>query len=226
MSDFEGADVLVTRFQGDAGGADPDLRGLLAGPAGFGEQRRIVDMLAGGRLLIPVVAALDESDGKGGDKHSHMAAVTIADPSGRRALLCFTGVDSVKAWRRDARPIPVGGPEAAQAALQEDCAALLLDIAGPARYALSGTGLWALASGGPWRHPLDEPGVAGALADALGASGLAGSFEKDPATVDGVALVLAAADPRAVQGLARALGEVPEVRARVSRLDIRFDHPR
>ncbi len=223
MTDFEGADVLVTRFQGDTGEADPRLRELLGDPEQYSAQREIVDLLARGRLLIPVVANLDERDARGADKHSHMATVTITDEQGHKALLCFTGVDSVALWRSDARPIPVAAVEAAQAALQEGCAALLLDIAGPTRYALAGTGLWALAAGGPWRHPLDEPEVAAALDDALAGSGLDGFFEADPSTVDGVALVLRNPEVRAAQALAGELGAIPEVQARVSRLEIRIE---
>lgn len=222
MNDFEGAEVLVTRFQGDTGEADPDLRALLAEPGTFEAQRRIVERLRTGRLLIPVVAALDEADAEGGDKHSHMAAVIIADQAGRRALMCFTGVDSVTTWRADARPQPVTGVEAAQAALQEDCAALLVDAAGPHRYALSGTGLWALAAGGPWRHPLEEPAVVEAMDDVLAASGLRGRFVADPTTVDGVAVELLDPDRDRVAALASELAQLPEVRARVSSLEVRL----
>ncbi|MEZ5186892.1 MAG: SseB family protein [Candidatus Nanopelagicales bacterium] len=222
MTDFEGADVLVTRFQGDAGEADPRIRELIGDPETYSAQRELVDRLAAGRLLIPVVAHLDEEDADGGDKHSHMSTVTVSDARGRKALVTFTGVDSVAMWRADARPIPVAGMEAARAALQEGCDALLIDIAGPTRYALAGTGLWALAAGGPWRHPLDEPEVAQALADSLAASRLKGSLEVDPSTVDGVALVLTTADYEAAQVLAQHVSRIPAVQARVSRLEIRL----
>lgn len=223
MTEFEGADVLVTRFQGDSGEADTRLRELLGDPETYAAQRELVARIAASRLLIPVVANLDEKDARGADKHSHMATVTITDPHGRKALVCFTGVDSVARWRADARPIPVAGVEAAQAALQEECDALLIDIAGPTRYALTGTGLWALAAGGPWRHPLEEPEVLAALEAALADSGLAGHFEPDPATVDGVALVLDSVDMPKVQALADALSRTPAVQARVSSLEVRLD---
>lgn len=222
MNDFDGADVLVTRFQGDDGSADPRLRQLLADPEQYAAQREIVDRLAAGRLLIPVVATLDEADESGADKGSHMSTVTITNEQGHTALVCFTGVDSVGMWRDDARPIPVSGVDAAQAALQEGCDALLLDLAGPQQYAVFGTGLWALAGGGPWRHPLDEPEVADVMQQALADSGLAGCFEADPSTIDGVALVLEAVeDMQPVQVLADALAGTPQVQARVSRLEIR-----
>jgi len=222
MRDFEGADVLVTRFQGDTGEADPRLRELIGDPETYAAQREIVDRLAAGRLLIPVVANLEEKDADGGDKHSHMAAVTISDAQGRKALITFTGVDSVAMWRPDARPIPVAGVEAAQAALQEGCDALLIDIAGPTRYALAGTGLWALAAGGPWRHPLDTPEVVEVLERALVGSGVSGRFVVDPSTVDGVALELDVADEASVATLADVLSATPEVQARVSRLEFRL----
>lgn len=222
MTDFEGADVLVTRFQGDAGEADDQLRQLLGHTDDFGARRSIVDRLLDGRLLIPVVANLDARDEDGADKHSHMATVTITDDAGHKALICFTGVDSVKAWRQDARPIPVAGIEAAQAALQDECDALLIDIAGPSRFALSGTGLWALAAGCAWRHPLDEPEVANAMSQALAASGLEGFFAVDGGSIDGVALVLNDPDLQHAQALAEVLGAIPQVQARVSRLEIRL----
>ena len=85
-----------------------------------------------------------------------------------------------------------------------------------------GTGLWALASGGPWRHPLEEPEVAQVMQQALDDSGLAGYYEADLSTVDGVALVLEEVDDmQQVQALADALAATEQVQARVSRLEIR-----
>ena len=45
MNTFEGADVLVTRFQGDDGRADPRLRELLGDPETYAAQREIVARL-------------------------------------------------------------------------------------------------------------------------------------------------------------------------------------
>lgn len=223
MNRFDGADVLVTRFQGDDGQADPRLRELLGDPEAYEAQREIVARLLDGRVLIPVVANLDEADEHGADKHSHMATVTITNQQGHKALMCFTGVDSVAAWREDARPIPVSGVEAAQAALQEQCDALLIDIAGPKQYALAGTGLWALAAGAAWRHPLDEPEVLEALNTTLADSGLHGEFQADPSTIDGVVILLhSTPEVSAVQVLASALSATPAVQVRVSRLEVRL----
>lgn len=223
----------ATKFQNDTGEADSQLRELLGDPETYEVQRAIVESVRTGRLLIAALQAdVDACDDHDGHDHEHdhehqpgmdrMGTAIIADAAGRRALLCFTGVDALAAWRADARPVPVTGEEAAQAALQEDCDALLIDIAGPTRYALSGTGLWALAAGSTWVHPLSEPAVTEALHAALGSSGLRGRFVVDPSTIDGVALELDAADPAVASALARAIGELPEVRARVSSLEVRL----
>lgn len=223
----------ATKFANDTGEADSRLRELLGDPETYAAQREIVEALRTGRLLIAAVhspqdvAACDDHDGHEHEHEhlpgmDHMGTAILADAAGRRALLCFTGVDSLAAWRRDARPVPVTGAEAAGAALQEECDALLMDIAGPTRYALSGTGLWALASDNTWVHPLSEPEVKAALDGALRASGMAGRFVVDPSTIDGVALELTTAQPHEAGVLARAIGELPEVRARVSSLEVRL----
>ena len=100
MNDFDGADVLVTRFQGDDGEADPRLRELLGDPETYAAQREIVDRLAQGRLLIPVVANLDEKDEQGADKHSHMASVTITDVQGNSIAWCSAGQMGFKGSRK------------------------------------------------------------------------------------------------------------------------------
>lgn len=225
----------ATKFSDDTGQADPVLRALLGDPETYEAQREIVESVRTGRLLIAAVQAdvapCDDHDDHDHDHthdHEHqpgmdqMATVIVTDAQGRRALLCFTGVDSLARWRSDARPVPVTGVEAAQAALQEDCSALLIDAAGPTRYALAGTGLWALAAGGPWRHPLQEPEITNELNEALAASGLPGRYVVDPSTIDGLALELATEDPAAAGLLARQIGEIPAVRARVSSLEVRL----
>lgn len=238
MTDFAQAEQRANRFAGDTGAADPFLRALLAAPWGEAAQRAIVDRLAAGRLLLPVVAEQEACTGSAEDDDcgdacagtceddGHLTAVTVADAQGRSAMLCFSGVDALAAWRPEARPVPVAGPEAAQSALQADCVALVVDAGNEHRFALAGTGLWALAAGGPWWHPLDDPDVSAALQDTLAAVGVKTRLVRDRSTIDGVAVVLAAgADPDAASAAARALAELPAVRARVSSLEVRWDTP-
>ena len=98
--------------------------------------RTPVELLAAlraGRLLVAIVATAEEVDESGADKSSHMSVVSMVAADGRRGLLAFTGLDSLQAWDQDARPVPVSGPDAAQAALDDGCEALVVDVAGPRR---------------------------------------------------------------------------------------------
>ena len=102
---------------------------------------------------MPVVAVLGEvevgDDGLVRDKSSDMAAVLLTGRDGRTALLSFTHTASMQAWDPEARPVPVRAQLAAQAAMQEGAAALLVDVAGPARLVVEGIDLEGLARG--WR---------------------------------------------------------------------------
>lgn len=101
--------------------------------------------LRAGRVLVAIVATADEVDETGADKSSHMSVVSMVTADGRRGLLAFTGLDSLQAWNPDARPVPVGGPDAANAALEDGCEALVIDVAGPQRTVVVETDLLDLA---------------------------------------------------------------------------------
>lgn len=105
-----------------------------------------MDCLAGARLLVAVVAVADERSADGGDKDSHMAVVSMVNAAGQRGLLAFTGLDALRQWDADARPVPVRGADAARAALQDGADALVIDVAGPQRVVVSGPHLQALAA--------------------------------------------------------------------------------
>jgi hypothetical protein len=150
-------------FAGDDGGADPGLRTALAA---YGrDPARHVEVFAAlqtARVLVPVVAVLGEvevdDDGHRHDKTSDMATALLTGRDGRQALLAFTGIESLAAWRPDARPVPVSARLAARSALQEGAAALVLDVAGPTTYAVEGELLHGLARG--WTLARAEGGLA------------------------------------------------------------------
>lgn len=141
-------------FAGDDGTADPALRTalalLVAEPTTYGDA---LLALQDARLLVPVVAVLGEVEvderGLAHDKTSDMAAVLMTGADGRRALLAFTGSDSLATWDAGARPVPVPTRLAAQSAVQDGAAALVVDIAGPATAVVEGDDLTRLAAG--WR---------------------------------------------------------------------------
>lgn len=150
--------LLGTEFPDDTGDDDPRLRAALAAydAAGSPQERRsllpaCLHALQGARLLVPVVAVLGESevgpDGLAREKSSDMAAVLLTGRDGRTALLAFTHTVALQAWDPDSRPVPVRAQLAAQAAMQEGAAALLVDVAGPARLVVEGVDLEGLARG-------------------------------------------------------------------------------
>jgi hypothetical protein len=152
--------LLGSEFPDDQGDDDPRLRAALTAYAAAREphERRALfpaclEALGVSRLLVPVVAVLGEvevgDDGLARDKSSDMAAVLLTGRDGRTALLSFTHTASMQAWDPEARPVPVRAQLAAQAALQEGAAALLVDVAGPTRLVVEGVDLEGLARG--WR---------------------------------------------------------------------------
>jgi hypothetical protein len=150
-----GRRIPAPGFAGDDGSADPDLAAALAsyGASPGDPERHLAVFLAvrRARLLVPVVAVLGEAEidqaGLAREKTSDMATVLLTGRDGRRALLAFTGLTSLVAWRQDARPVPVSAPDAARSALQEGAEALVLDVAGPTTYAVEGDLLEGLARG-------------------------------------------------------------------------------
>jgi len=151
---FEGVQVPDPGFPDDTGAVPPEVATALAAYAD--DRGRYVDALnalSGSRLLVPVVAVLGEVEidqaGLAHDKSSDMAAVLLTGADGRLALLAFTGTEPLARWRSDARPVPVTARHAALAAVQEDAAALVVDVAGPVPFVVEGEALRALASAGP-----------------------------------------------------------------------------
>ena len=112
---------------------------------------RAVAFLCGDRLLVPVVATATRMGRTAGalvsDKEAEMAVVLLEGQDGRRAMLAFTGLDSLQLWQEGARPVPVTLDVAAKTALAEGAAALLIDPAGPFTLAIEDVLLDNLAAG-------------------------------------------------------------------------------
>lgn len=159
--------VPRTAFGGDDGSPDPNLAAALSAyESGEGGPADVLAALAGGRVLVPVVAMTDDvgddttvivMDPARGERSSStktsqstsMAAVSTVGRDGRRGLLAFTSLESMHRWDPDARPVPMPTRAAAEAALADGADALVIDLAGPVLFSVDAEGLRALASG--WR---------------------------------------------------------------------------
>ena len=151
----DGRQLLDVGFPDDDGSADPAVAAALAAyDAAPGDPQAYAAALLAlqdSRILVPVVALLGEvevgADGLARDKSADMAAVLITGRDGRQALLGFTSVQTMQAWRPDARPVPVAAPLAARSALDEGAGALVLDLAGPSLLAIEAADLERWAAG-------------------------------------------------------------------------------
>ena len=164
-----GRQIIGPGFGGDDGSRDPAVgRAIDAYRDGRGGEHDVVAALAGARLLVPVVTVADMPDGppEGGgreEKGAEMALPTLVGRDGRRAVIAFTGAETIAAWRADARPVPVRAPDVCAAALDEEAAAVLVDVAGPVPVTISGARLTALAAGEPPPPPERDPEVLAAV---------------------------------------------------------------
>ena len=66
-----------------------------------------------------IVAVLAEANEDGTEKETEMALPTLIGNDGRAAVIAFTGADTLRRWRQDARPVPVPGPRLWAAARTE-----------------------------------------------------------------------------------------------------------
>lgn len=188
-------------FAADDGAPDAGLvhalDGLAADPA---SEVDVVAALARARVFAAVVAVADEA--------AHLALITVTRPDGRRAMPVFSSVAALSQWRPDARPVPVPGPRAAQAAVAEGCDLLDLDPAGPVSYLVRRPAVWSLGRGLEWTPSYADPGLADEVAAICAAEGLLSRCE--PGT--GAELLVVIGPPAGLAG-----PELDRTMARVSR---------
>lgn len=167
---WAGRDYAVSPFPGDDGTAPPGLAAALerVRDGGDPDRRELVAALRGTRVLVPIMAVAAgtgaTAHGLTGDNGADMAMVTVRGADASTALPVFSAVAELAAWHRDARPVPVVAEQAAQAAVQEGCTALLVDAGTPLAPAIGGgplvlqrSVLWALAQGRDWVPPWEDP---------------------------------------------------------------------
>ncbi|MDA5285871.1 SseB family protein [Streptomyces sp. NPDC054904] len=166
-------------FSDDDGTADPRLSAALtAWAADRSAEPQVLAALKDARLLVPVVAMLGEVETDPGtglkrEKTSDMAVPTLT-AGDRRALPAFTSIASLALWDPAARPVAVPLHQALAAAAHEKADTIVVDLAGPVAYQLTGSALLALAEGRTDAGPLADPAVREAVRAVV---------EADPAVV-------------------------------------------
>ncbi|WP_416969212.1 SseB family protein [Streptomyces sp. 4F14] len=211
-------------FPDDDGTADPALAAALTA---WSQDRTavppVLTALRDARLLVPVVAVLGEveedENGLRREKTSDMAVPTLkAGP--RKALPAFTSTAALTRWDPEARPVAVRLHQALEAAAHEKADTVVLDLAGPVPFELTGQTLLALAEGRTTTDPLEDPAVVEAVRKAVAAEPDVQRAYLGPGKSDGtLALVLAdgAVPAKAAQAVAERLAADETLRARLVR---------
>lgn len=211
-------------FSDDDGSADP---GLSAALAAWAEDRTaeapVLGALKDARLLVPVVAVLGEveedENGLRREKTSDMAVPTLK-VGDRTALPAFTSTESLARWDPEARPVAVRLHQALEAAAHEKADTIVLDMAGPVPYELTGRALLAVAEGRTTTDPLADPAVREAVRAAVSEVPAVLSAHLGPGQADGtLALVLdaSAVPAEAARAVAERLAAAETLRARLVR---------
>ena len=211
-------------FSDDDGSADPRLSAALAA---WAEDRTavgpVLEALSGARLLVPVVAVLGEveedENGLRREKTSDMAVPTLK-AGARTALPAFSSTDTLARWDPEARPVAVPLHQALQAAAHEKADTVVLDLAGPVPFELTGSALLALAEGRTTADPLADPAVVDAVRAVVADVRAVLRAYLGPGQADGtLALVFEPAVPQdaGVHAVARRLAADETLRARLVR---------
>ncbi|MGW6991408.1 SseB family protein, partial [Streptomyces sp. NPDC054946] len=163
----------------------------------------------------------DPETGLKREKTSDMAVPTLR-AGDRRALPAFTSIASLALWDPAARPVAVPLHQALAAAAHEKADTVVLDLAGPVTYQLTGSALLALAEGRTDAGPLADPAVREAVRAAVSAEPavLRAHLVAGGADSDGtLAIVLAegAQAAAAARRVAEALAADTTLRARLVR---------
>lgn len=179
-----------TNTSADDDGSAPELLETALGRFRGGEtdQAEVIDALRECRLLIPLVARLGDSEGRGDvtvDKSQELSIVTVAAPDGRSVQPAFSSVEAMKEWDPQARPVPVSAVRVALAAAAEGTELVVIDPGGAGEFVVRRPALWALAQAQPWLPCYRDPEVLAAVESTI-------EFER---AVSGVSLE--AGDPRA-----------------------------
>ncbi|MGI5448839.1 SseB family protein [Streptomyces sp. CA-243310] len=190
-------------FSDDDGSADPVLSAaLVAWSQDRAREPEVLAALKGARLLVPVVAVLGEVEtdpqtGLKREKTSDMAVPTLT-AGDRRALPAFTSIASLALWDPTARPVAVPLHQALAAAAHEKADTIVLDLAGPVTYQLTGPALLALAEGRAGASPVDDPAVREAVRAAVAAEPtvLRAHLVAGRGDADGTLAIVPAADAR------------------------------
>jgi len=122
----------------DDGRVDPTYAAAVAS----GDPAAVHAAILASRFLVPIVALPGTA---GADAEMAVPALVAAD--GERALPVFSSYDELRAWRPDARPVPMQGARVIAGAVGEGYDGIVIDIAGERPVTIADDDLRRLAGG-------------------------------------------------------------------------------
>lgn len=150
---WEGREFQPNAHAGDDG-TTPEavVAAILAFRDGTGSLTELATALADSRALIPLMThAGDDFDADNPvmeDKVQELAVVTLAGPNGETVYPAFTSVEAMRAWNRDARPIPIEMRRVCLATAGEGAERVVVNP-GTDQIVLRRPVVWAIAQGHP-----------------------------------------------------------------------------
>jgi hypothetical protein len=179
---------------------------LSAWQQSHGSEGDALAALSSARLLVPVVAMLTEADEQtGGEKESEMALPTLIGNDGRTAIIAFTGLEPMRCWRPDARPVAAPAARIWHAAVVEG-QSVVIDVAGPVPFVVEGARLAALAAGEIPPRPHEDPDVRAVIDSVVAATpGVTAYALAAPAAGGDLAVELRAAEAGPARDAAQAI---------------------
>lgn len=154
---WSGRAFETNAFADDDGSARPELIAAIAEFQASKNPQKVIEEFRKSRLLIPLVAALGESEtgahGHTVDKSAELSIVTVSTPDGATALPVFSSVEAMSRWNPNARPVPAGAVRVALAAASEGNTRIVLDATSVSEFVFRRPAIAALAQGFEWQAP-------------------------------------------------------------------------
>lgn len=168
---WEGREFQPNAHAGDDGTTPEAVAAaILAFRDGSGSLTELATALAESRALIPLMThAGDDFDADNPvmeDKVQELAVVTLAGPNGETVYPAFTSVEAMRAWNRDARPIPIEMRRVCLATAGEGAERVVINP-GTDQIVLRRPVVWAIAQGHPVVMPWDSADLLAKLHEAL-----------------------------------------------------------
>ena len=169
---WEGRNFSANAFANDSGEELPEISNALKD---FSESKldfeQLVNSFRLSRVLIPLVPKAEgKKTGQHGltvDTSSDMNIVALEGPDGQPALPIFTSTENVKAWKSDARPVPVQFERALLAAAAEGQTRVVVNPGQPNWFAVRRPAIEALAQQERWISPFRDPSVKSLISAAI-----------------------------------------------------------